>query len=162
MAGPVPLRGSRHLVRVPELWTLATYVQAEHMEELLPRVRGAKHRTDSSKVVSSARNAVASSPTTTRYGYGRHTIRFVVPFVIFEAATQKDLPKGVFYFLIIVALVVTFASPDGIPLRSMSKQKVWTMKSTSPNNSLQPTPVGRSSSAFAVDIAAPAWLSSGR
>jgi hypothetical protein len=33
-------------------------------------------------------------------------------FVIFEAATQKDLPKGVFYFLIIVALVVTFASPD--------------------------------------------------
>jgi hypothetical protein len=32
--------------------------------------------------------------------------------VIFEAATQKDLPKGVFYFLIGVALVVTFASPD--------------------------------------------------
>jgi hypothetical protein len=28
-----------------------------------------------------------------------------------------------------------------------------------PNNSLQPTPVGRLSSAFAVDIAAPAWLS---
>ena len=30
------------------------------------------------------------------------------------------------------------------------------------NNSLQPTPVGRLSSAFAVDITAPAWLSSGR
>jgi hypothetical protein len=33
---------------------------------------------------------------------------------------------------------------------------------TSPNNSLQPMPVGRLSSAFAVDITAPAWLSSGR
>src|SRR5208283_819999 len=33
---------------------------------------------------------------------------------------------------------------------------------TRPNNSLQPTPVGRLSSAFAVDIAHPAWLSSGR
>jgi hypothetical protein len=32
----------------------------------------------------------------------------------------------------------------------------------SANNSLQPTPVGRLSSAFAVDIASPAWLSSGR
>jgi hypothetical protein len=31
-----------------------------------------------------------------------------------------------------------------------------------PLNSLQPTPVGRLSSAFAVDITAPAWLSSGR
>jgi hypothetical protein len=32
----------------------------------------------------------------------------------------------------------------------------------SANNSLQPTPVGRFSSAFAVDITVPAWLSSGR
>ena len=31
-----------------------------------------------------------------------------------------------------------------------------------PNKSLQPTPVGRLGSAFAVDIAAPAWLSSRR
>jgi hypothetical protein len=31
-----------------------------------------------------------------------------------------------------------------------------------PNKSLQPTPVGRLSSAFAVDITHPAWLSSGR
>jgi hypothetical protein len=31
-----------------------------------------------------------------------------------------------------------------------------------PNQSLEPTPVGRFSSAFAVDIARPAWLSSGR
>jgi hypothetical protein len=31
-----------------------------------------------------------------------------------------------------------------------------------PNNSLQPTPVGRLSSAFAVDITTPAWLSSER
>ena len=30
------------------------------------------------------------------------------------------------------------------------------------NQSLQPTPVGRLSSAFAVDITRPAWLSSGR
>jgi hypothetical protein len=33
---------------------------------------------------------------------------------------------------------------------------------TMPNNSLQPMPVGRLSSAFAVDIRHPAWLSSGR
>jgi hypothetical protein len=32
----------------------------------------------------------------------------------------------------------------------------------SANNSLQPTPVGRLGSAFAVDIIRPAWLSSGR
>ena len=31
-----------------------------------------------------------------------------------------------------------------------------------PNNSLQPMPVGRLSSAFAVYIARPAWLSSSR
>ena len=31
-----------------------------------------------------------------------------------------------------------------------------------PDQALQPTPVGRFSSAFAVDIARPAWLSSGR
>jgi len=31
-----------------------------------------------------------------------------------------------------------------------------------PNNSLQPMPFGRFSSAFAVDIFHPAWLSSGR
>jgi len=30
------------------------------------------------------------------------------------------------------------------------------------NTALEPTPVGRLNSAFAVDIAAPAWLSSGR
>jgi len=30
------------------------------------------------------------------------------------------------------------------------------------NHSLQPTPVGRVSSAFAVDITGPAWLSSRR
>jgi hypothetical protein len=36
------------------------------------------------------------------------------------------------------------------------------MVTTWSNNSLQPMPVGRLSSAFAVDIIAPAWLSSGR
>jgi hypothetical protein len=36
------------------------------------------------------------------------------------------------------------------------------MTTMPPNKSLQPTPVGRLSSAFAVDIAVPAWLSSGR
>jgi hypothetical protein len=36
------------------------------------------------------------------------------------------------------------------------------MRTETPNKSLQPTPVGRLSSAFAVDILHPVWLSSGR
>ena len=36
------------------------------------------------------------------------------------------------------------------------------IQSMTANKSLQPMPVGRLSSAFAVDITAPAWLSSGR
>jgi hypothetical protein len=36
------------------------------------------------------------------------------------------------------------------------------IETTPSNKSLEPTPVGRLSSAFAVDITSPAWLSSGR
>jgi hypothetical protein len=43
--------------------------------------------------------------------------------------------------------------------KSWKRRRAMTMP---PNNSLQPTPVGRLISAFAVDITGPAWLSSGR
>lgn len=82
--------------------------------------------------------------------------RLHLPASIVAASRRFSEGRAVIYFtvvgLVIGLLFLIFSVGMGVYISVKHLDRP-------PNNSLQPTPVGRLNSAFAVDIARPAWLS---